>query len=239
MSRRADTTLAKALSVFSQVSVSANEDGTLAVDLIKDASGSVRKWEAVGPLLFREVGGQDLLAFRRDDSGTTQLVWGMFPVFIAERVGWRESWILHRILLFGSIGLLALTLVSWPVGWMVRRHYGQQLALERTERRRRLAVRLLCALTLGVLAGWVALLSTASEAGTFSDPLDPWLRALQIGGVAAIAGSVLAAYHAFDSWRRPGRWFWSRVWETLLALAFLGLALFVVQWHFVHWSVKY
>jgi hypothetical protein len=77
------------------------------------------------------------------------------------------------------------------------------------------------------------------DIGLLSPRANPWLRLIQIVGWLAIVGTVIAIYNAVKSWSEPQRWVWSRIWETLVALACVGAAWFVFTWNLLHWSLKY
>jgi hypothetical protein len=49
--------------------ISRNSDNTIGSSAFKDFNGEKKRFRAIAPMLFREVNGQDLLAFRRDDAG--------------------------------------------------------------------------------------------------------------------------------------------------------------------------
>ena len=61
-SRRPETTILKALGVTGEAKVYENGDGTISVNDLKDLNGEAKKFKEIGPLLFREVKGQDTLA---------------------------------------------------------------------------------------------------------------------------------------------------------------------------------
>jgi hypothetical protein len=49
-------------------------------------------------------------------------------------------------MIIGSLVVLVLTIVPWPVMALVRRHYGKPLTLTAQQRRLRLVARLVCVL---------------------------------------------------------------------------------------------
>lgn len=78
--RRGDTTLLKILTVVGQTQVVANSDNAISVKGIKEINGQVKEFREVRPLLFQQVDGQDLIAFKRDDSGMLVMAVGQVPV---------------------------------------------------------------------------------------------------------------------------------------------------------------
>ncbi|HWA31714.1 MAG TPA: serine hydrolase domain-containing protein, partial [Rhizomicrobium sp.] len=67
-SRRKDTAL-RLLFQLGQTAVVAQPDKTITVDMLKDFAGVPKKWRNVGPLTYREVGGQAHLKFVTDKDG--------------------------------------------------------------------------------------------------------------------------------------------------------------------------
>src|SRR5881396_2461194 len=61
--RRADTTFLKILPLLDQFSVSADKDGILTVEGNKAQNGELKKWKEIAPLVYREIDGQERIAF--------------------------------------------------------------------------------------------------------------------------------------------------------------------------------
>ncbi len=68
-SRRAQTTVLKAITLLGESKIEKNTDGTISAEEFKDLNGKPKKFAEIGPMLFREVDGQDKLAFKRDYQG--------------------------------------------------------------------------------------------------------------------------------------------------------------------------
>src|SRR5260370_36730239 len=87
--------------------------------------------------MFRAMHEQDRVGFKRDESGRLVLVMD-FPVFVFQRVPWNEDSAWYVPLILCVIGVLLLTLLLWPVGALVRRHYRIKLNLTPPPRQLRL-----------------------------------------------------------------------------------------------------
>jgi succinate-acetate transporter protein len=72
-----------------------------------------------------------------------------------------------------------------------------------------------------------------------SPRFNPLLRIIQIIGWLGILGSLIAVYSAFRSWREQERWLWSKLGDTVLALACAGFVWFVFTWNMLHLSLRY
>jgi CubicO group peptidase (beta-lactamase class C family) len=239
VSRRAETTVVKVLGVMSQTTVEANEDGTISMSMFKDLNGQPKRYREVAPLVFRNVTGQDRLAFRRADDGS--LVMGIdYPFMVFEKISLSRSAGLFLPLIIGCLAVFLLMLVLWPVGGLTRWHHGIKLSLTPAQRRRRRWGRIVCALDLAFLLLLLLFFSLMSkDIGMMSPRYNIWLRLIQIVGWLGVLGTVPALYNAVQSWREKSRWLWSKVAETLIGLACLGFVWFVYAWNLLHWSLRY
>jgi CubicO group peptidase (beta-lactamase class C family) len=238
-SRRGETTILSVASAFSQLKVSANSDGTISVNALRTYSGQPKHLREIGPLVFRDVDGSDRVAFTRDADGHLVLALD-FPVFVFQHVAWYKNSHLNSVVFFGSLGVFALALLFWALGAGVRWHYGRKLDLSTPECRMRLWTRLVCLIDLAFLLAWIAFGSFAEKhLSLLSDSFDPWLRVMQFLGLLGVLGTLVALYNCVTAWRNPNRWLWSKLGETLIALACVSLTWFVLQWHMLAWSLNY
>jgi len=54
-----------------------------------------------------------------------------------------------------------------------------------------------------------------------------------------VLGALVGIWYFIRSWLEPELWFWARVWNTLLMLACVGYAFFLINWHFLTPSLNY
>ena len=161
-SRRFESSFLKLLTLLGQMKVIPNADGTISLDALKAPSGALRKFEEIEPFHYREVHGQDELAFKKDSDGRWQFQVEI-PVFIFQQTSLLENKYFNFVILFFGLSVVSLTVLLWPVGALIRKHYARPLALEPPERRRRLYVRLVCLLFLVLFVGWAAVLSATDD----------------------------------------------------------------------------
>ena len=135
--------------------------------------------------------------------------------------------------------IILLTLLLWPVAAGMRWHYGTKLELESPEKRLRLAVRLVCILDVVFILAWVMVISKAEDPAAFSRALDPILYGIQIIGVLGAIGTLLVLFHAIQSWSKPGRGAWSKLFDTLLALSCMAFTWFIWHWNLINFNLKY
>lgn len=121
-SRRAETNIEKLISPLSMVSVTSNPDDTLTVSAFRDNNGVPIRWVEVAPLVFREVGGQGLLAFHtnaRDQ--VTAMFSGDQPIQVFQKLAWYQNPMVHLAGLGLALLIFIATLVAWTIGGLLRR----------------------------------------------------------------------------------------------------------------------
>jgi CubicO group peptidase (beta-lactamase class C family) len=235
-SRHFERSFMKLTNLIEQTKVSANSDGTVSVDSEQKPNGEPKRFEEIAPLLYREVGGHSQLGFRRDSTGRMQfqLDW---PVFIFQRVGFFESrYFNYGVLAFG-VGVVTLTILWWPLGAVVRKHYGRALELNQWERRARLAVRAVCILFIVFYGGWGLAISQVGEDPAWTNGLPPWVIALGILGVICVLGAIVACLNAVRGVTTQNRNLWSKLHDAVVALACLNLVWFAITWNLVNFNV--
>ena len=145
----------------------------------------------------------------------------------------RSSWNLP--LLAATLGVFAMALIVWPIEALVRRHY-QRATASRTHT----LVRVITALNLVFLAGWLIFLLVAStHLALLADANDWILRLLQLTGAAAMVGSILVIVSSVQAWKDPARGFWPKIGNTALILACLATIWFAVGFHLLGFSLEY
>ncbi len=239
VTRRAETTLLNLFEVVSQAKVDVNSDGTISVDALKDLNGEPKKFREIGPLLFREEGGQQVIAFKADDTGRMVLILD-FPVFVFQKAAWYESKGFILPVVGGSAVIVLLVLLAWPVGAILRHHYGHPLNLSEQQRRLRLLVRLGCAVLLVFLVSFIEFFLMAFEHSSLASPrYDPLLRFLQLLGWLGVAGTIVVIYSAIRGWKDANSGTWMRLGNTLLAVCCVILVWFAFAHHMFTWNLVY
>jgi CubicO group peptidase (beta-lactamase class C family) len=230
-SRRGESTLLKVAAVLGQTSVSADQNGVLTIEGAQSPRGGLKRWREVGPLVYREVDGPDLIAFRRDANGVVTDMLPSAPIQMSQRVSGFANKKLLLPVLSASFSLLVITLLLWPVAVIVRKRYGRPLLSTASDRVLYLLSRLTCLLEIGFVALIVLPLSMADKNIAFiGDGINPWLSTAHVMGWLAVFGLVVLAITAIRFWRAPGLGWWTRAHATLLWIAstiFLSFAWWV------------
>jgi CubicO group peptidase (beta-lactamase class C family) len=236
-SRRADSSFVHLLTLVGEVKVFPNADGTISVDELKAASGEPKKFEEIQPFLYREVHGQDLVGFKKDGAGNWQFQMD-YPFFIFQRVGFFEGKPFNFGILIFSLIVVTLTVLLWPVGAMIRKHYRRPLELNPDERRQRLLTRLVCLLFLVVSIGWVTAISL-TDSITALNSLPPWIIIFGLLGLVCAFGTIFVVLNAVRSWRTSGRWIWAKLHDVVLALACVSLVWFLFTWKLLSFKTNF
>ena len=237
-SRRPESNFLRMLTLFEETKVFPNPDGTISVDFAKDPSGALKHFEEIRPMLFREVHGQDHVAFHRDAAGNLEFSVD-WPIFVFQRASLGVNKNFNYAILIPSVILIVFAVLLWPIAACTRWHYGRRLELSQPQKRMRLAVRLICLLNLAVLIAWVVFISMADNPAAFSRSLDPLLYLIQIAGVLCVAGALLVLLNAVQGWSAAGKWIWAKIFDTALAFGCLGLAWFLWHWNLINFNLKY
>jgi CubicO group peptidase (beta-lactamase class C family) len=219
-SRRVEHGFLSLFYLLQQTVISAKPDGTVAAPrVIEPGDATLRE---IAPDLWREVGGTRELALRTVD-GVKTVIDSEDPISVLQPVPVLRSAPLNLTILLGSLAILALTVILWPVVALLRRRYGRP-ADAKELRRLRLWIGAVVLFVLLYVLAWIVLLMPvlSVKLWVYSTRLDPVVRALQIAGLLVIAAAGVGVW---SLWRISGlqrsRWVWIR--NAALAAALLGV----------------
>ncbi|WP_044336062.1 serine hydrolase domain-containing protein [Sphingomonas hengshuiensis] len=240
-SRGSFTNFLSVLNLLGQSTVTVGEDGKIAFPALDGLSAGARDWVEVAPFVWRDTNTGERLAAVVKDGKVVRFsvdVGSPFMVFEPAPAGLNTVWLVPALLL--ALGIILLAALAWPVRALVRRSYGQKLALQG---RSRLAYRLsrgFAWLVLAAVAGWMGLIAAFSaDLGSIGGPLD-WLIILlrvisPIAAIGLVASSGWLLWLAFASKRR-----WTaRLGALLLLLAGLVVLWVVVSSHLYGFNMVY
>ncbi len=239
VSRRSESNFVKVGNAFGMAKIEANDDGTITCDLLKDLNGKPKKYKEVAPLRFRDVNGQDQVAFRKDGASPLRLIID-FPFMVFDKVPWYQHTWFNLTVVIGSLVIMLLSLLLWPVNFFLRWHYGRKLDLPAGQRRLRLLTRIGSALNL-IFAVAFGLLFTAAlkNIGMMTPKLDPWILLIQAVGMLGAVATIAAILNVWRSWANSSEWFWAKLGNLLVAVAFLGFTWFAVHFNLVNMRLHY
>ena len=240
VSRRPDTNILCLFGLLEEAKVMPGKDGTLLLAGQKGINGQPIDWhEQETNVWYNPEDPQEKMVFDRHPDGTYRLALE-FPAEMFDQVSWYQSKGFLQNSLVGVLGILALTLILWPIAALIRRHYGWKIEAGERERRARAWTRVECAL---VVIFWVAFLGILTSAGShlniLSSKSDPMFRLIQVVGWLGVFGTLIAIWNFFVSVGTPGRWWWAKVTDTLILLACLMSVWLIWFTHLLHFSLKY
>lgn len=223
---------------FTQVPVAAQPNGEITVGLLTKVSGVPKHWREVGPLTYREVGGQTHLKFVTDKDGRISywLSDDFIPVMVFQKVHGlvQQSLMSWMFPLFAA--MLVLAVLIWLGGWIVRRRFGAKLTLPAQQAQLRLASRIGALCLLAMLAGWAVLFTLFMNT---DGNLDGPLTGGYVLGVLGIAGALaILAAAGWRVWRGPGGWL-VRGGEALLGLSALYGLWLILALGLASFSLRY
>jgi CubicO group peptidase (beta-lactamase class C family)/uncharacterized Tic20 family protein len=239
-SRRSESTLLKVPALLGQFSVTSDQNGIVTVQGFQGPRGGLKRWREIGPMVYREIDGPDLIAFRRDPNGVVTELAPSAPIQMGHRVTGLANKKLLLPALSGSLGLLVLTVLLWPVAVLIRKRYDRPLFSTRTDRFLYVAARVTCLLQILSVALILLPLSMADKNIAFiGEGINPWLTTAHILGSLAVAGLIAMTIAAIRSWKLAGLSWWARVHATLLCLASILFLSFAVWAHLLSPSLRF
>src|SRR5215471_5251713 len=240
ISRRFETNLLAVTTVLGEAKIAADaKDNTIYIeDFLKNLNGKAKHFREIAPMVFRAVDGPEKITFQNDASGHTT-VFIDYPFMVFQPVGGAlDNKILNYVILGCSLGVIALTLLLWPVAAILRKHYAKPLTLSPQARRLRMLMHIVCIAVVVYLIG-VALVLQALEKLALGASGDWKIHLLQVLGVLIGLGALIAIYNSLKSWGDPEQWGWYKIWNTLLAFGCVGFFWFIYHWHLLNFDLRY
>ena len=238
--RRGETTFLSILALADQPKVSADKEGVLQIEGMKNQSGELKRWREITPLIYREVDGLEKIGFRRDASGAVGEMLPFPAIYEGQRVPSYASKSVIGFLIGGSLLLALLTVLLWPVAVIIRKRYQRPLFNTKSDRMLYFFSRIVClGGVLFVLARTVILSQGLEHIVLLGDAINPWLLAFHVVGWVLIVGVVLLIVAAFRFVRLPGHGLWFRAHAILLAIGGIVFGLFAWQYHLLDASLKF
>jgi CubicO group peptidase (beta-lactamase class C family) len=241
MTRRPSSTFVRAFSLALRVPITANEDGTIRTPgFLSLDTGQPQTWREVAPFTWQEVGGSSRLFVQVEDADrVTKWARDDVPSIAFLPVSPLWSGALNLPILGAAALLLLGASLAWPIGVLVRRHFGRAPLLTSGDGRHRLLTRLSTVTGAAFLLAWAALIAAISGGVASFDPtLDPWLRLIQLIGLVCVVAAAFAVWNAWWTCASK-RTLWAKIWSVVLALALIDLVWFSLAFHLISSSLNY
>ncbi len=225
-SRRFDTNFLRMLPLLQPSKVTALPNGDISFTDFRTVGGAVKKWHEVRPFIWREVGGQSLLAAKIVDGHVDRFSSDDLPPVFAFYPA--PFWAKTTLLLLFSIGVLVVAGFLWPVSAVLRRHYKAPLGIHGADLFAYHATGLGALIDVACVAGLALFVSALSQDVSATDGhLDPLLRVIQVLAGLGFLTAIVACWNCINAWRHGWRGWWSRLGTTALAIAAVAFAWFV------------
>jgi CubicO group peptidase (beta-lactamase class C family) len=240
-SRRAASNFMYLVYTIGQTKVIANEDGTISVPMLATYSGAPKKWREISPYLWQDTSSGDRLAADVVDGQVSRFsAEPLAAIMVFQRAPWWQSPPVFMTLLFGSLAVLLLTVLAWPVSAMVRRHYGVPYALVGPDARAHRWIRIASLAVLVSVSAMVGMVfAMMSDFNLMTPANDGMVTAVRL--VATIALPLGAAIALWNAWAvlRSKRSRWAKAWSLVLAAACLALLFIGLSCHLVGFGANY
>jgi CubicO group peptidase (beta-lactamase class C family) len=246
-SRRSDASLLKLAGVLQEVKVTAQADGTILTEPpFAGPDGDLTRWREVAPMLYRAVGGQDEIAFRRDQSGRMMILRSGSPTEVFQSATGTQTKAFLVAAIFGSGGTFLLAFAAWPATALLRRRQDRSLRKPLFDRRLRAMVRLFCALDLGLMILWGEFLAYTLSSGLtgfdltpLSHRFDVYLHILQVLSLIGALGLLTAAWSTSRLWSDPDTKLRAKLWEMVVVAAFGGFVWLLISYNLANFDSRY
>ena len=238
-SRRNDTSFLHIVYMMGATKVSADADGTLTLNDQKAPGGALEKWREIAPFVWQKLHGEKrIAAVVRDGKVAAFGIEGApFELFLPA-TGAYASWNLTMI--EAALLILTITVVVWPISALVQRHYRQSFRLTGASAVLYRLVRIVAVADVVLAAGWLVLMSLIDkDVGLLNDPINPWLRALQVLGVIGIAGGIAGLADFVLAWSARDRSWWAKLSSLLVAAATVSAAWAIIGQKLVTASLQF
>ena len=214
----------RVLRILDQVTVTDHGDGTIALSNEKHLDGTPKQWREVRPWTWRELGGPATLEMSESAGRVVRIARSTDPTAVLMPAPAYRSSAYLLPLMIGSVLILAIAVLTWPVA---------ALAVQRS-------TRVVALVDLVFLAGWMVLFQqlSAGHAEIFTSSLDPILRVLQALGLLGAVGSLLVLWNLGRAWEQTTSWP-VRLFNAAVAIAAVGSAWFGLVSGLLSQSLRY
>ncbi|HXM01041.1 MAG TPA: serine hydrolase [Chthoniobacterales bacterium] len=241
-STRSDSTFLRFATLVQQLNVTADANGVLTIDLLKDGRGSAIRWQEIAPLIYREINGEQMIGFRHGANEQISDLVPTWPIAVFQKVSLTQSRSFVFWLVGPAFGLIAITALLFPLAMIVRGRYKRPL-FEANAGATVLYLfsRLWCLIIVAfAVAVYLFLTSITGNVSQISSSQDRWLDTIHwlawigLGGAVVVMGIATLYF-----WIGQYGTLLNRL-HTFLLLAASGVLLWFGQtYHFMDSSLRF
>jgi hypothetical protein len=209
--------LTKIISIMSPTTVSVTEEGRLKTV----NAGEGTQWIPVDSLTFREVNSSKHLTFERTSHGQiTHFYRDDLPIMAFERVPVTASRDLHLPILLVAVVAFLVTIIYWPLAYLVRRNYRPSLIAKPPLPFKYKAMGWFNSMLLLILYVGIGASITGPESIVYG--ISPGMKTLLWLPVLSFLITIGMCYLSLKTWQERISDLWSRISYTLLTHIVLG-----------------
>ncbi|MGH6986330.1 MAG: serine hydrolase domain-containing protein [Caulobacteraceae bacterium] len=224
--RRSNSDFMRIVSLLSRAQVVADPDGTIKVSAFKTVGGAVKTWREIGPFYWVDAGGESHLAARLVNGRVAGFLSDDLPPVLQFQPA--PAWT-APIPLLVCFGLMVLLALQWPIAAINRAWTRRSYALTGAPAWGYRLVRVSAWVEVALVVGWAALVLAMLQNLNFTnDPIDPWLRLMQVVSVLGVIAIIPALWNLVLVWRDG-----TRSWFAKLCSLVWVLAIGVIIWYIV------
>jgi CubicO group peptidase (beta-lactamase class C family) len=241
ISRRFETNLLAITTMMDEAKVAVDpKDNTIYMgQFLKNPNGQPMHFREVGPMVFRNVNGNEKMTFVKDTSGRW-VAYIDFPAAVFQQLqNPLDNKIFNYAIIFFSLGVVALTLLLWPVSVVLRKHYDKPLTLGHEARRLRTLAHVECCLVAALVIFWNVFSGKLESPAGMGPYGDATVHLMQVIGVLAAIGALPVIYGAVKSWSDATQWRWYKIWNSMLAVGCVGFSWCIYHWHLLNFRLNY
>ena len=222
--------------LLGQTKITVGDDGRPVVPEL--FGGPARKWIEVAPFEWQDAYGHGRLGAKVENGKVVRWsINSVSPFMVWDRVPWYRdaNWLIPLVAV--AVGVMGITVLSWPIAAIVRRRYGQKISLSGQELTLYRLGRGLAILLLATLAGWAALLSDSDGLG--HGTVDGLIWTLEI--LTTLVGFGLAGTASWNLWRvfTTNRSWYARATGAIYFIASLSVLYVALIYHLISFGTKY
>ncbi len=240
-SRRSESSFLRVANILNAVTVTANGDNTISLDVVKDLAGNPKKWREVAPGTWREVNGTHTLAVTMKDGKVARVDSNEIPpIMVLSPVPFWESGAWQVPLLIFALGMLTLTVIFWPLKALLRWRYGSPFALTGRAATLYRLTRVVALIDVVFLGGWALAITLGSEDLDFLTDASDWIwRAFQVVGLVGAIGTIIPALNFFTGLGDATRPWWTKLTDLLILIAAVLVVFFAITLKLFALSLNY
>ena len=230
VNRSSYTTLEKVTGLFSNISVA--RDPKHAGVLVVHSPLGTERFIGAGRDLFRQVDGDERIAFQRNAQGrVTHFFMNSAPILAMERLKWYQEPRFHQLLLAISLVLATVPFVMLS-SWLLRRRFRQLAPPSAAERLARWAALLAAVLAVAFALGLVSVVSNPNE---FIKGHAAALNVVLALPVLLAVDTIVLVGFTVRAWQRGWWGWWGRGHYTVVAIAGVVLVSVLAYWNLLGW----